>query len=50
MAFSKYLNKLFEWLNVNKDTIHTLIISSLFHYESVFIHPFTNDNVIAVRL
>ena len=46
-----YLMKdLFEWLNENKDTIHPLILSSIFHYEFVFIHPFTNGNGRMVRL
>lgn len=43
-------NDLFEWLNENKDTIHPLILSSIFHYEFVFIHPFTNGNGRTVRL
>ena len=46
-----YLMKdLFEWLNENKETIHPLILSSIFHYEFVFIHPFTNGNGRMVRL
>lgn len=44
------INDLFEWLNENKDKIHPLILSSIFHYEFVFIHPFTNDNGRMVRL
>ena len=44
------MNDLFEWLNKNKDTIHPLILSSIFHYEFVFIHPFTNGNGRTVRL
>lgn len=44
------MNGLFEWLNENKDTIHPLILSSIFHYEFVFIHPFTNGNGRTVRL
>lgn len=44
------MNDLFEWLNENKDTIHPLILSSIFHYEFVFIHPFTNGNGRMVRL
>ena len=41
---------LFAWLNENKNTIHPLILSSIFHYEFVFIHPFTNGNGRMVRL
>lgn len=44
------MNDLFLWLNENKDTIHPLILSSIFHYEFVFIHPFTNGNGRMVRL
>lgn len=44
------MNDLFKWLNENKDTIHPLILSSIFHYEFVFIHPFTNGNGRTVRL
>lgn len=44
------MNNLFEWLNKNKDIIHPLILSSIFHYEFVFIHPFTNGNGRMVRL
>ena len=34
----------------NKDVIHPLILSSVFHYEFVFIHPFSNGNGRTVRL
>ena len=44
------MNDLFEWLNENKDTIHPLILSRIFHYVFVFIHPFTNGNGRTVRL
>ena len=44
------MHDLFEWLNENKDTIHPLILSSIFHYEFIFIHPFTNGNGRTVRL
>lgn len=44
------MHDLFEWLNENKDTIHPLVLSSIFHYEFVFIHPFTNGNGRTVRL
>ncbi len=44
------MNDLFEWLNENKDTIHPLVLSSIFHYEFVFIHPFTNGNGRTIRL
>ena len=44
------INDLFIWLNENKNEIHPLILSSIFHYEIVFIHPFTNGNGRIVRL
>jgi len=36
------MNKLFEWLQ-NTD-VHPLIVSSVFHYEFEFIHPFLDGN------
>ena len=44
------MNNLFEWLKKNKDTIHPLILSSVFHYEFVFIHPFSDGNGRIARL
>lgn len=44
------MNDLFKWLNENKNQIHPLILSSVFHYEFVFIHPFTDGNGRMVRL
>ena len=41
---NKLINDLFKWLNDNKNTIHPLILSSIFHYEFVFIHPFSDGN------
>ena len=38
----KLMNDLFEWLN--KTDLHPLIISSVFHYEFEFIHPFVDGN------
>src|SRR5574344_200605 len=35
---------LFNWLNEEKDNINPLILSSVFHYEFVFIHPFSDGN------
>lgn len=34
----------------NKDKIHPLILSSVFHYEFVFIHPFSDGNGRTARL
>ena len=44
------MNELFEWMDKNKDEIHPLILSSIFHYEFVFIHPFSDGNGRTVRL
>ncbi len=44
------VNNLFNWLNENKDKLHPLILSSIFHYEFVFIHPFSDGNGRTVRL
>ena len=44
------INNLFNWLKTNKDKIHPLILSSVFHYEFVFIHPFSDGNGRTVRL
>jgi len=44
------INNLFDWLKKNKDVIHPLILSSVFHYEFVFIHPFSDGNGRIVRL
>ncbi len=35
---------LFEWMKQKKNEIHPLILSSVFHYEFVFIHPFSDGN------
>ncbi len=44
------MNKLFNWLELNKDDVHPLILSSIFHYEFVFIHPFGDGNGRLARL
>lgn len=44
------MNNLFDWMNENKDVIHPLILSSIFHYGFVFIHPFSDDNGRCARL
>ncbi|MCI9585099.1 MAG: Fic family protein [Bacilli bacterium] len=35
---------LFKFVNDNKDKLHPIILSSIFHYYFVFIHPFTDGN------
>lgn len=44
------MNDLFSWMKENKDSIHPLILSSIFHYEFVFIHPFSDGNGRTARL
>lgn len=44
------MEELFKWMSDNKDNIHPLIMSSVFHYEFVFIHPFKDGNGRTVRL
>ena len=38
------MKELFDWMNRENDNIHPLIMSSIFHYEFVFIHPFAARN------
>ena len=44
------MNQLFDWMKTNKDKIHPLILSSIFHYEFLFIHPFRDGNGRTARL
>ena len=44
------MTQLFKWMENNKETIHPLILSSIFHYEFVFIHPFKDGNGRTARL
>lgn len=47
---NQLIKKLFDWMNENKNKLHPLILSSVFHYEFVFIHPFSDGNGRVVRL
>ena len=38
------MEDLFRWMREARDTVHPLILSSVFHYEFVFIHPFVDGN------
>ena len=38
------MNSLLSWTKNNKDMINPLVLSSIFHYEFVFIHPFRDGN------
>lgn len=44
------MKQLFFWMKEFKDTVHPLILSSIFHYEFVFIHPFSDGNGRMARL
>ena len=44
------VQSLFDWMNRSKSTVHPLILSSIFHYEFVFIHPFSDGNGRIARL
>lgn len=44
------MEQLFNWMKKNKDEMHPLILSSIFHYEFVFIHPFSDGNGRTARL
>lgn len=38
------MEQLFNWMKESKNKVHPLILSSIFHYEFVFIHPFSDGN------
>lgn len=42
--------ELFSWMKANRAEIHPLILSAVFHYEFVFIHPFSDGNGRMARL
>ena len=44
------MDNLFNWMNKAKDDVNPLILSSIFHYEFVFIHPFSDGNGRTARL
>ena len=44
------MDDLFGWMAREKDSVHPLILSSVFHYEFVFIHPFADGNGRMARL
>lgn len=44
------MNQLFDWMRKSKETVNPLILSCIFHYEFVFIHPFHNGNGRTARL
>ena len=46
----RLMDDLFGWMQNEKTSIHPLILSSVFHYEFVFIHPFADGNGRMARL
>lgn len=44
------MTDLFNWMNEAQRSVHPLILSSVFHYEFVFIHPFSDGNGRMARL
>lgn len=44
------MDNLFDWLKEAQRSVHPLILSSVFHYEFVFIHPFADGNGRMARL
>ena len=47
---NELMENLFEWMNRAKESVHPLILSAVFHYEFVFIHPFADGNGRMARL
>ena len=44
------MRSLFDWMKVARSDVHPLILSCVFHYEFVFIHPFADGNGRMARL
>lgn len=44
------MDELFAWMREAQNDVHPLILSSVFHYEFVFIHPFSDGNGRMARL
>ncbi len=44
------MDNLFTWMKEEKNNVHPLIMSSVFHYEFIFIHPFADGNGRMARL
>ena len=50
MHVSALMDDLFSWMKQARKDVHPLILSSVFHYEFVFIHPFADGNGRMARL
>lgn len=44
------MEELFRWMKTAQRDVHPLILSSVFHYEFLFIHPFSDGNGRIARL
>lgn len=44
------MDDLFDWMKEEQNSVHPLILSSVFHYEFVFTHPFSDGNGRMARL
>lgn len=44
------MEELFDWMKTSQREVHPLILSGVFHYEFVFIHPFSDGNGRMARL
>ncbi|MBQ9839851.1 MAG: Fic family protein [Oscillospiraceae bacterium] len=44
------MQDLFDWMKRSRGSVHPLIMAAVFHYEFVFIHPFTDGNGRMARL
>ena len=47
---TQLMDELFDWMKAAQHNVHPLILSSVFHYEFVFIHPFSDGNGRMARL
>ena len=47
---SGLMNDLISWMKSSEGVVHPLILSAVFHYEFVFIHPFADGNGRMARL
>lgn len=47
---NELIRDLMQWVKENEGVIHPLILSAIFHYEFVFIHPFADGNGRMARL
>lgn len=47
---SELMDDLFSWVKENEGIVHPLLMSAIFHYEFVFIHPFSDGNGRMARL